>query len=85
MFSLPGTGLVGVTTSKAIGCRASRNRQVRRARAALNAQGGADVNLDIAVLVREGAVGAGWNELKEEIGRLLEETRQRWAEGSVSP
>ena len=82
--SLPGTGLVGVATTKRIGCHARRNRQKRRAREAVNATGLGFVDLDMAVLVRETADKTSFDELTEELKRLLEETRQRWDGSSGS-
>lgn len=77
--SLPGQGHVGFATAKKIGCHARRNRQKRRAREALNASDFPIVGLDIAVLVRDGADAVGFDELTEELKRLLEETQRRWA------
>ncbi|MBS1713374.1 MAG: ribonuclease P protein component [Armatimonadetes bacterium] len=82
--SLPGEGLVGFATARAIGCHARRNRAKRRARAAFNALPPLSVRADMAVLVREEAAKAEWNELVEELGRLCEETQRRWAADSGS-
>lgn len=82
--SLLGHGEIGFATVKKIGCHARRNRQKRRAREAYNALAQENVGLDIAVLVRESADKASFDELTEELGRLLEETRRRWAGSSGS-
>ena len=82
--SLPGPGEIGFATAKKIGCHARRNRQKRRAREAYNATSPHNVSLDMAVLVRDCADTASFDELTEELGRLLEETNRRWAGSSES-
>ena len=82
--SLPGHGEIGFATVKKIGCHARRNRQKRRAREAYNAIAPQNVGLDMAVLVRDSADKASFDELTEELGRLLEETKRRWAGSSES-
>ena len=85
IHALPGTGLVGIATSREIGSHARRNRQKRRAAEALR---GLDEGLlqgvDVAVTVKPAAGSKSLAEMQEELRFLVAEVRARWADGSGS-
>ena len=85
MISLPGTGLIGIATSKKLGSTPARNRIKRRFREAIRTQPElADSTLDIVAIVSLQAADASFPQLLEEVRRLLGETKKRWASESES-
>ena len=81
LHALKGTGLVGVTTAKAIGSIARRNRQKRRARALVDSLG-RNEDLDMTVTVKQTAQSADYQDLKRDLETLMTEIRSRWDDGS---
>ena len=82
---LPGTGLVGIATSRDIGTKPRRNTQKRRIREAvrtLDAKEWADT--DRVILVKTVCAEAEFKEIIDELAALHGEIRGRWAEGSAS-
>lgn len=77
----PGTGLVGIATSKKIGGKPQRNHAKRRIRAAvqLNPEP-PDARFDFVLVVSPGAVNAPFGRIQEEVRRLFAEGVGRWAE-----
>ncbi len=84
IFSLPGIGLVGIATAKAIGSVPRRNRQKRRVREAFWLDPGEKHNLDWVIVVKASAVDRTFGELAFQLGGLIVETQQRWADDSES-
>jgi ribonuclease P protein component len=82
---LPGTGKVGVATSRSIGTHARRNRQKRRVRAALAAIGGDLSSHDMVFLVKVRATEVPWDTLLKEAEGLLAEASRRSRPASESP
>lgn len=83
--ALPGDGKIGVATAKSLGCHARRNKEKRRAVAALRNIGEqAWQGMDVVVTVKPAIYGAKANEIEEELKNLVTELRSRWANGSAS-
>jgi ribonuclease P protein component len=75
---LPGTGHVGVTTSKSIGSRARRNRTKRRIREAARIHGDRLATKDSIVLGRNSAEKAPFEDVARNLGELIDELERRW-------
>jgi ribonuclease P protein component len=77
----PGTGLVGIATSKKIGGKPQRNHVKRRIRAAvaLNPEP-PDKRFDFVLVVSPSAANAPFVRIQEEVRRLFAEGVARWAE-----
>lgn len=82
--ALQGTGLVGVATSKTIGCHARRNRQKRRIVAVLQETAGIWDGLDLVVTVKPATEQATPQEIEDELKNLVTEMQSRWESGSAS-
>ncbi|MFK5108719.1 ribonuclease P protein component, partial [Klebsiella pneumoniae] len=70
VITRPGTGLIGFGTSKGIGTHVKRNRQRRRAQAALR-QCSAPTNIDLIVMVKQNAINADLPTMVKELSFLL--------------
>jgi ribonuclease P protein component len=84
LIYLPGHGLIGIATSRSVGGKPQRNRLKRRIREALRRCGEVPAGLDMVA-----QVGAQWRktpfqELSQELSRLMEQVRARWESESVS-
>lgn len=85
MTALPGSGLVGIATSKKIGTTPQRNRAKRRLREALRANEAVlNPHLDFVALAMPESVGASLEALIADTGRLLRSLTERWAAESES-
>lgn len=84
VLSLPGTGLVGIATSKKIGGKPSRNHAKRRVQAILYVRESSCRQLDLAFVLNDRISKLGFQELKEEVERLLREATAQWEENSES-
>jgi ribonuclease P protein component len=85
MISLPGTGLIGVATSKKLGCAPDRNLIKRRFRESIRTQPDlANSTIDVVILASSGASSASFQRIQEEVRRMFEETTRRWASESES-
>jgi ribonuclease P protein component len=85
MTALPGSGLVGIATSKKIGTTPQRNRAKRRLREALRANEAVlNPRLDFVALAMPESVGASLEALIADTGRLLRSLTERWAAESES-
>jgi ribonuclease P protein component len=74
---LSGTGYVGVTTSKGLGCRARRNRAKRRAKEAW-VRAGLSPDWDVVLSVKSNADRASFADLAADVLRAAQEARQAW-------
>jgi ribonuclease P protein component len=80
MAFLPGSGLIGIATSKKIGGKPQRNRVKRRYREALMAnQNIIDQSLDAVVIVSPKAANATLPQLRSDVAVLLDRIKARWA------
>lgn len=79
VVSLPGSGLVGVTTVKALGHRPGRNRQKRRIREISRHLGLHHESLDWVVVVKSQVANATFEELNSDLSQIHQEMCQRWA------
>jgi len=81
VIALPGTGLIGIATSKKIGTKPQRNRAKRRFREAIRQQPQIlNPRLDIVVVVTEAGSGATFDRIREEVKALFGKAIERWAE-----
>lgn len=78
LYVLTGTGLIGVTTSKSMGCRARRNRTKRRVREIARLQFSRFQKFDTVIVARNSAEKAPFAELECNLGELMDELEQRW-------
>jgi ribonuclease P protein component len=79
--SLPGTGLIGIATSKKIGDRPDRNRARRRAQAAIRTRPEArDERLDYVLIVSPDAANAPFERIGEEVGTVFRKAVEKWAD-----
>ncbi|MBX3112715.1 MAG: ribonuclease P protein component [Fimbriimonadaceae bacterium] len=81
---LPGSGLVGVATSRSIGCHARRNRNRRRVREAVRLTTSQDPAFDMALVAKSTVDGCDFQALRDEVVRLTAEAKRRWAASSAS-
>lgn len=81
---MPGSGLLGFATAKAIGCNARRLRQKRRAREAWRTSLDRIHDWDFVVMVKVEAQDADFPALQAESQRLAKEAQAAWAERSAS-
>ena len=79
---MPGTGLFGIATAKAIGCHAWRNRQKRRIRAASQSLTGRE-NFDLVISVKAKAREAKFQDIQAEIEKLTDHLKTRWESESA--
>jgi ribonuclease P protein component len=79
LISLPGTGLLGIATSKKIGSKPPRNRAKRRFREAIRTQNLVDSALDYVLVVQTSGADAPFERIQEEMRRLFQEAGKRWA------
>jgi ribonuclease P protein component len=85
MISLPGTGLIGIATSKKLGSAPARNRVKRRFREAIRTQPEiANSELDVVIIVSASSAGESFVRIQEEVRKMCEETKRRWASESES-
>ena len=81
----PGTGLIGLATTKKIGSRPRRNYARRRVVASLQEESAVLVSgLDYVIVVFETSIRAPYEELRQELVRLIKEVSAKWVEGSES-
>lgn len=79
LISLPGTGLIGVSTAKKIGTRVARNRAARRFREAIRRQAElAAPRLDLVLLVNMRGAEATFSLIEAEVCSLLSRAKERW-------
>lgn len=85
MISLPGKGLIGIATSKKLGSTPARNSVKRRFREAFRTQPElADSTLDIVIIASNGAANVPFQRMQDEVRRMCDETKRRWASESES-
>lgn len=84
VFSLPGSGLAGVATSRSIGSKPERNRAKRRVREAFWVCGIDGSTLDWVLVVKASAVRADFETLVAQMTELKRESLARWADASES-
>jgi ribonuclease P protein component len=81
--SLPGTGLIGIGTSKQLGSKPQRNRVKRRFRECVVAHRELiDPTLDYIFIVNSKATNATLPQLLGEAAELIEKSKTRWASES---
>lgn len=81
--SLPGTGLIGLATSKKIGSHPARNRVKRRWREALQANRDRQrPDLDLIVIAASKSAEATLPQLLAAAAAMLDKTNARWANAS---
>ncbi len=85
IHALPGSGLVGMATTKKIGSRPRRNKARRRVVEAIRLNlSFLVVGIDYVIVVFETSLRASFKELQVELVKLLSEVSAKWAENSVS-
>jgi ribonuclease P protein component len=85
LIQLPGTGLIGIATSRKIGSRPRRNHAKRRLREAIFLQRSRlDPAMDYVFVIGSSNLALSWPDLTRELTVLIEEGAKRWAEGSAS-
>lgn len=77
LIVLEGTGFVGVTTSKGLGCRARRNRAKRRAKEAWSLAGLCP-DWDVVLAVKASADRIPFSDLASDVLRASQEARKAW-------
>ncbi|WP_420810089.1 ribonuclease P protein component [Fimbriimonas ginsengisoli] len=79
--ALPGTGLLGIATSKKIGGRPERNRARRRFREAVRIQADlAEPRLDFILIVGANGADVPFQRIQEEVRDLFRRAVERWAD-----
>jgi len=81
---MPGTGLVGIGTAKAIGNVPRRNRQKRRLRVALSRTQFAVAGLDWVAVGKLAIVEANFDDLCNEVTEMVDTLNKRWESESES-
>lgn len=81
---LPGVGLLGVGTARAIGCRARRNRQRRRVQSCFSNLSLPGPEWDCVAVARVAAVSASFVDLQAEVQALFERCLSLSTERSAS-
>jgi len=84
MYVLSGTGAVGVTTARKIGCRARRNRVRRRVREIARLQFHRFTNWDSVIVAKASADHAPHEAICKDLNQLLDELECRWEKQSES-
>jgi ribonuclease P protein component len=77
-MALPGSGLIGFATPKAVGNTPRRNRLKRRFRAAVRECGPLET-LDVIVAIAAAADRADYDAIKADVADGLKKIEQRWA------
>jgi ribonuclease P protein component len=81
LAALPGTGLLGIATTKKIGGKPDRNRAKRRFREAVRTQPDlADPRLDFILIVNTDGAQAPFERIREEVRSLFLRAVERWAD-----
>lgn len=80
LSALPGTGLLGIGTSKKIGNKPRRNRTKRRFREAVRLSELVDPRLDYVLIVGPRGDTAPFARIREEVVDLFGKARERWAD-----
>lgn len=85
LIALPGTGFVGIATSKKTGSKPRRNRLKRRFQEALRSQpNNVDTRLDYILMLFPSAESASFPEIREELAALFRKVGERWESDWVS-
>ena len=80
LSSLPGTGLLGIATSKKLGDRPNRHRARRRAQAAIRTMFSmVELKLDYVLIISPTAESATFERIGEELRNLFLKAREKWA------
>ena len=79
LTALPGTGLIGIATSKKIGNTPQRNKAKRRFREVLRKVAEAAPTMDYIVVVLPSERGAGLDEIEADVRKLVAGLNERWA------
>jgi ribonuclease P protein component len=77
---MPGTGLVGIATSRKIGTAPRRNRTKRRFREAIRLQTLTHQGLDYVLIVKQDAATAPFERILIDVAALFQEAKGRWAD-----
>jgi ribonuclease P protein component len=81
---IPGSGLLGVGTARAIGCRARRNRQRRRVQSCFGNLGLPGTEWDCVAVARLAVVSADFAALQDEVQTLFQRCLSLSTEKSAS-
>ncbi|MFM9872605.1 MAG: ribonuclease P protein component [Fimbriimonadaceae bacterium] len=84
MYVLSGSGAIGVTTSRKIGCRARRNRVRRRVREIARIQESRLAKWDSVIVAKASADHAKFETVCNDLGQLIDELERRWEKQSES-
>ncbi|RYG48875.1 ribonuclease P protein component [bacterium] len=79
---LPGTGLLGIATSRKIGSKPRRNRAKRRVKEAARLNGKLP-QWDLVLVVSQDAVDVPFPALRGDVERAVAEAIAKWAEKSA--
>lgn len=80
LHALPGTGKLGVATSRTIGNKPRRHKVRRRALEAFNGLGVEAKALDLIIVCHRNADGAPFEKIKSELKQQMEAMSLRWEE-----
>ena len=83
VMALPGTGLIGYSTPRSIGCLARRNRMKRRFRAAVESCGRPE-GLDVIVAISASADKVEFESIQKDVAAGLKRISERWENESES-
>ncbi|MBS1717156.1 MAG: ribonuclease P protein component [Armatimonadetes bacterium] len=78
VYSAPGSGLMGFTTSKSLGCRARRNHLQRKVREAVGLTSDLPSGYDWIVLLRAEGQKLSFKDLAQEWAQLSSKITQQW-------
>lgn len=84
LYSLPGTGLLGVATARSIGNRPKRNRAKRRAKEAFRLVANRPDFLDFVLVVKGQAVPIAFEQVQREVEVLIGRSVELWGDESES-
>ena len=80
LIAAPGQGLIGVTTSKSLGCIARRAAFKRRGREAVRAaQDQVSTRLDYVLAIGESAKDRSFDEICSQVRQMFVTMKERWA------
>lgn len=85
LVALPGSGLVGLATSRTIGAKPRRNKLKRRFREALRSQQEIiEPRLDYILMLLPSAEQSSYTAIREELANVFNKVNERWASELVS-